>query len=82
MVRTLISFDDKELKKIDRIARNDKKSRAQLIREAMVQYVAKKEKKLTWKEIVKQTAGIWKDRKIDSVEYVRKLRAEWDRDLK
>lgn len=77
MVRALISFNDAQLKKVDHLAKKNKKSRAQFIREAVDQYVTQKE--MTWKEIVMKTAGIWKHKNIDGLEYERKLREEWDR---
>ncbi len=79
MVRAVISFDDKELKRIDALARKTKRSRAQVIREVMSQHLKKEDVQPTWKELVSQTAGMWKHKNIDGVEYQRKLRAEWDR---
>ena len=77
MVRALVSFDDQQLKKVDRLAKKNKQSRSQLIREAVNQYVAQKE--LTWKEVVLKTAGIWKHKNIDTDTYLKNLRSEWDR---
>lgn len=79
MVRALISLPDKSLQRLDAIARKEKKSRAQIIRELIEDRLKKKDQEPTWKEIVKQTAGMWKHKNIDGVEYQRKLRAEWDR---
>ena len=79
MVRTLISFPDKDLKKLDLVAHKAKKSRAQVVREAVSVYLKKNEPQ-TWKETVAKCAGIWKDKNIDSDEYIRQLRSEWDRD--
>ncbi len=77
MVRTLITIEDQQLKKLDQIARKNKQSRASLVREAIDQFVAKKEP--TWKEIVARTAGIWKHKNIDTDTYLKQLRSEWDR---
>ena len=79
MVRAIISIPDKSLKRIDGIARKAKKSRAQIVREAVDLYIKNNDQQPTWKEIVHQTAGIWQHKKIDGVEYQRQLRAEWDR---
>ena len=79
MVRALITFKEEQLKKLDRLARKDKKSRAQVVREAIDQYVAQNEEKPTWKEIVARCAGMWKDKNIDGLEYTNKLRDEWER---
>ena len=81
MVRALITLEADKIKKLDSLARKNKKSRAQLVREVIDKYLDQNTKKPTWKELVRRTAGIWKGRNIDSVEYVRKLRSEWDRDL-
>ena len=76
MVRASVTLNSEQLKKIDSLARKNKKSRAQVIREAVVLYVAEKEKEPTWGEIVKKTAGIWKHKKIDGLTYERQLREE------
>ena len=44
MVRALITFKEEQLKKLDRLARKNKQSRAQVVREAIDLYVAQKEK--------------------------------------
>ena len=79
MVRALISLPDKDIKKLDILAHKAKKSRAQLVREAVSVYLKKNEPQ-SWKEMVAKCAGMWKDKDIDSVEYVWQLRSEWDRD--
>lgn len=79
MVRVLISLKDEQLKKIDRLARKKKQSRAQVIREAIEEYVSKKENEPTWEELVRKTAGIWKHKNIDTDAYLEALRSEWDR---
>jgi metal-responsive CopG/Arc/MetJ family transcriptional regulator len=79
MVRALITFKEEQLKKIDRLARKNKQSRAQVVREAIDRYVSQKEKEPTWKEIVAKCAGMWKHKNIDGLEYTNKLREEWER---
>ena len=80
MVRTLISLSDQNLKRLDRLARRSKKSRAQLVREAIDLYLKKNDNnRESWKELVRQTAGLWKHKNIDGLEYERKLREEWER---
>lgn len=80
MVRTLISLPEQKLKKLDMLARKSKKSRAQLVREAVDLYLKKNDKpQESWKELVKRTAGIWKHKNVDGLEYERKLREEWER---
>ena len=36
-------------------------------------------KNRTKNDILSKTSGIWKDRKIDGLEYVKKQRNEWNR---
>ena len=80
MVRTLISLPDQELKRLDVLARKNKKSRAQLVREAVDLYLKKHDRKQeSWKEIVRKTAGLWKHKNTDTDTYLAQLRAEWDR---
>lgn len=38
---------------------------------------SKKKKKIDY-EVIKNAKGIWKNKKIDGVEYQRKIRSEWD----
>ena len=58
MVRTLISLPDQVLKQLDQLARKNKKSRAQLVREAVKLYLDKSvRKEQSWQELVRSTAG-------------------------
>ena len=50
---------------------------AAVVREAVATYLPTKKKKIDWRK--HPSFGSWKPpRGFDSVEYVRKLRAEWD----
>jgi metal-responsive CopG/Arc/MetJ family transcriptional regulator len=79
MVRALITISEKDLKKLDRCARQKKQSRAAIMREALGLYLKTKGKMESWGEIVHKTASMWKHKKIDGVEYTNKLKAEWER---
>ena len=80
MVRTLISLPNPKLKKLDLLARKGKKSRAQVVREAIDLYLKKNDhKQESWKELVRQTAGLWKHKNIDTDTYLAQLRSEWER---
>jgi len=79
MVRALITISEKDLKELDRCARQKKQSRAAIMREALSLYLKTESKKPTWEEIVRKTAGMWKHKKIDGLEYTNKLREEWER---
>ena len=80
MVRILISLPDQKLKQLDVLARKNKKSRAQVAREAVDLYLDKNDRRQeSWQELVRSTAGIWKHKNMDTDTYLAKLRAEWDR---
>jgi metal-responsive CopG/Arc/MetJ family transcriptional regulator len=79
MVRTLIAISEKDLKELDRCARQKKKSRAAIIREALALYLKTNCKKETWGQTVHKTASIWKHKKVDGLDYTNKLREEWER---
>ncbi len=78
MVRTLISLPDKDLRKLDILAHKTKKSRAQVVREAVSVYLKQNEPR-NWEEMVRSAAGILKDKIKDTDAYLEKLRSEWDR---
>ena len=80
MVRTLISLPDQKLKQLDVLARKNKKSRAQVMREAVDLYLNNNDRRReSWHELVRQTAGLWKHKNIDTDTYLTQLRTEWDR---
>ncbi len=67
-----------QIEALDTYAKAKGISRAQAVRESVAAYLPAKKKKI---DFLKHPAfGSWKAPKgFDSVEYVRKLRAEWDR---
>jgi predicted transcriptional regulator len=79
MVRALVTFNSDQLKKIDRLARKTKQSRAALMREAVAMYLNTKGKKESWAEIVRKTAGILKGKIKNTDAYLDELRSEWER---
>jgi len=72
-MRTLVDIPEADLKKLNRLSKARKTSRAQLVRHAISDYL-KAQKKDTLDEVF----GMWKDRGIDGLEYQLKMRAEWD----
>ena len=76
-MRTIVDLPKEQIEALDSYAKAKGLSRAAVVREAVATYLpAKKKKKIDW---LKHPAfGSWKGPKVDSVEYVRKLRAEWD----
>jgi hypothetical protein len=78
-MRISVDLPAKQIKTLDTYAKSKGISRAAAVREALVAYLplaARKKKKTDWRK--HPSFGSWKGPKIDSVEYVRKLRAEWD----
>ena len=79
MTRILADLPDAEIERLDRIAREQGKSRAAVLREAVSAYRAEPaEDDMSWLEA---GFGLWKRHGIeyDPHEYERKRRAEWTR---
>jgi hypothetical protein len=77
-MRTIVDLPKEQIEALDTYAKSKGISRAAVVREAVATYLpTKKKKKIDW---LKHPAfGSWKAPKgFNSVEYVRKLRAEWD----
>ncbi|MBI4398312.1 MAG: CopG family transcriptional regulator [Candidatus Omnitrophica bacterium] len=76
MVRTLISLPEKDKHWLEGYSQLHHISLAQAVRAAVELYI-KQKKDATRREILLKSRGIW-PRKEDALEYVRKLREEWD----
>jgi predicted DNA-binding ribbon-helix-helix protein len=74
-MRTLITLEDRQVERLDAIARRRGVSRAQLVREAVDRMV-----KDDRAEGIRAAAGLWKDRTDirDGLEYQLAIRSEWD----
>jgi hypothetical protein len=79
-VRTIVDLPKEQIQALDSYAKSKGISRAAAVREAVATYLPAKKKKRDLNYWLKHPAfGSWKAPKgFDSVEYVRKLRAEWD----
>ena len=77
-MRITVDPPAKQIKTLDAYVKSEGISRAAVVREAVSAYLpAKKKKKIDWRKY--PAFGSEKMPKgFDSVEYVRKLRAEWD----
>jgi len=76
MVRTQIYLTEHQRDQLAAIAKSARKKQSELIREAIDKLIKQEDK--SHKELVlRETAGIWKDRK-DLPDF-KKIRAEWDR---
>lgn len=76
-MRTIIDLPEADISTLDALKEDKNVSRAELIREAVSEYL-KKNRKQTREEVFQKAFGLWKDYDIDGVEYQRALRAEWD----
>jgi hypothetical protein len=80
-MRTIVDLPKEQIEALDAYAKSKGVSRAAVVREAVATYLPEKKKK-------KRDLNYWrnhpafgsekKPKGFDSVEYVRKLRAEWD----
>ncbi len=77
-MRTIVDLPKEQIEALDSYAKSKGISRAAAVREAVATYLPeKKPKKIDWRK--HPAFGSEKMPKgFDSVEYVRKLRAEWD----
>jgi len=70
-MRTLVDIPDKQIEDLAVICKIKKVSRSELIRQAISCYIE-------WnKPSTVDAFGLWKDRKIDGLDYQKKVRSEW-----
>ena len=72
-MRTIIEVSEAVVRNLDKLGRQQKKSRAALIREAIQQYLDQQE--LPHSEAA---FGVWKGRGKEGVHYQERLRSEWE----
>lgn len=74
-MRTIIEVPDEIIKNLDQVGRQQKKSRAAIIREAISAY-------LQQRAIADSDAafGLWKGKSKDALEYQNEMRSEWERE--
>ena len=73
-MRTIIDIPDIQVKVLNHLSKKKKVSRAEVIRQALTNYISKYSKT---RKSYKESFGLWKDNKLDSIEYQRNLRNEW-----
>ena len=80
-MRTIVDLPKEQIKALDAYAKEKGISRAAAVRESVAAYIpARKKTKIDWRN--HPAIGSEKPPKgFDSIEYCRKLRAEWDRDV-
>lgn len=73
-MRTIVDLPLDQIEKLDKVRQSVGISRAEAVRRAVEQYLSHQ---LPADE--SEAFGIWKGRGIDSLEYQKKLREEWER---
>jgi predicted transcriptional regulator len=78
MSRILADLPDEDIKRLDRIAQEQGKSRAAVLREAVAAYTSQPSDDLSW---IDKGFGLWARHGVayEPHEYDRKRRAEWTR---
>lgn len=71
-MRTLIDIEDESIRQLDELAARRKRSRAALIRDAVSDYLERNAV-----ERPGEAFGLWRERKVDGLDYQEKLRSEW-----
>lgn len=71
-MRTLVDIPDGQLKDLAQISKTNGQSRAAIIRDAIAAYIARHRPGR-----MDDAFGLWGDRKVDGLEYQKKLRSEW-----
>lgn len=72
-MRTVIDVPDDIIQSLDRVSGAEKRSRAALIREAIVEYLRMKSV-----QPAQAAFGLWKENQTDGVRYQENLRDEWE----
>ena len=75
-MRTIIDLPEDQIEALDELCRREKISRAEAVRRAVAQFLPGT--KSNWRN--HPAVGLWRGRKskVDSVEYVRRIRKEWE----
>ncbi|WP_305320161.1 ribbon-helix-helix protein, CopG family [Bradyrhizobium sp.] len=67
-----MNVGDRQLRELDELSKQEKRSRAALIREAIDDFLAKRRRKHE-----SDAFGLWGTRKADGLVYQNRLRNEW-----
>ena len=70
-MRTLVDIPDRQIRDLTAICEAEKVSRAEVIRQAISAYLEKKKPQAV------DAFGLWKDHKVDGLEYQEQVRSEW-----
>ncbi len=75
MDKILFNIETEKLKNLDAIIAEKGWSRAEAIRYAIDNLI---EQETANEKLAKKAFGLWKGRKVDGVEFQKKLRSEWE----
>ena len=78
MIRTQIYLNASQKAAMEKIAKKNNKSLAELIRSAINTFLKLSKKEFS-DTILNETFGIWKDKKEKGTAYTRRLREEWNK---
>ncbi len=76
--RTIITIPKEDKVWLQDYSQKYHQSIAEVVRQALV-FFRKSESQNTKKKIVRETAGLWKNKKQDAMAVVAKLRNEWEK---
>ena len=71
-MRTLVDLGDSQIQALDELSKQEKRSRAALIRQAIDDYLARRHSQPEG-----DAFGLWGKRKKDGLAYQEKVRREW-----
>ncbi|MEQ9331005.1 ribbon-helix-helix protein, CopG family [Thalassobaculum sp.] len=71
-MRALVDIDEGQVRDLDRLAKQEKRSRAALIREAVADYLERR-----GRQTAEDAFGLWGQHKTDGLAYQEKIRSEW-----
>jgi metal-responsive CopG/Arc/MetJ family transcriptional regulator len=74
-MRTIVDIPDTQIKFLDNLSKKKKISRANIIRQALANYITSQ---IKTRNSYESAFGIWKNKKVDSLVYQKRLRDEWD----
>jgi len=74
-MRTIITISEEDKKWLDSYSRTHKLSRAEVVRNALKEYIQHHQKD-SYQKAIEKVFGIWNGRNGDALEYVSKLRQD------
>ena len=76
MIRTLISLEEKDKRWLDSYSRRKHQSIAETVRQALHDYRDRSDVDEK-SDLLNLTAGLWRDKGIEGLDYIDSLRNEW-----